>query len=157
METLHMKYSATLLAALLLAGTAVAGDVYVTTDAKGNKIYTDTPQSIPAQKLDIHSQGTNPATAAKEYSSELKRYGQDEKADSKVVTQQATTQQVAQSTAEDKVKRCTDARQRYQTLMDNWRVYEEGPNGERTYLTSEQIDAARANAKQAMNEFCAEQ
>jgi hypothetical protein len=152
-----MKHLATLLAALLLAGTAVAGDVYVTTDAKGNKIYTDTPQSIPAQKLDIHSQSTNPGTAAQQYSSEMKRYGQEEKADSKAETQQTTVQQAAQTAAEDKVKRCTDARQRYQTLMDNWRVYEEGPNGERTYLTSEQIDAARANAKQAMNEFCAGQ
>jgi hypothetical protein len=152
-----MKQMATFLAALLLAGTAVAGDVYVTTDAKGNKVYTDTPQSIPAQKLDIHTANTDPGTAAQQYSSEMKRYGQDEKADSKAETQQTTTHQVAQTTAEDKVKRCTDARQRYQTLMDNWRVYEEGPNGERTYLTSEQIDAARANAKQAMNEFCAEQ
>ncbi len=78
-----MKPFATLIAGVLLAGTAVAGDVYVTTDAKGNKIYTDTPQSIPAQKLDIHSQSTDPATAAKEYSSEMKRYGQHDKANSK--------------------------------------------------------------------------
>ena len=40
---------------------------------------------------------------------------------------------------------------------DNWRVYEAGPDGERTYLTSEQIDAARANAKKVMDEFCAGQ
>lgn len=152
-----MKQLATLLAALLLAGTAVAGDVYVTTDAKGNKIYTDTPQSIPAQKLDIHVTNPDSSPAAQQHPSEMKRYGQDEKTDSKAQTQQDTTHQAPQTTAEDKVKRCTDARQRYQTLMDNWRVYEEGPNGERTYLTSEQIDAARANAKQAMNEFCAEQ
>jgi hypothetical protein len=157
METLGMKLMALLLTGLLVAGTAIASDVYVTTDAKGNKIYTDTPQSIPAQKLDIHSQSTDPAAAAQEYSSEMKRYGQDDKADSKAQAQQAAAQQAAQTTAEDKAKRCVDARQRYQTLMDNWRVYEPGPNGERTYLTSEQIDAARANAKKSMDEFCADQ
>jgi hypothetical protein len=146
-----MKPMTALFAGLLLAGTAGAGDVYVTKDAQGKPVYTDTPQTIPAQKLDIHSQSTDPATVAKEYSSEMKRYGQDQTASAKAQTQQAT----AQTTAEDQAKRCTDARQRYQTLMSNWRVYEPGPNGERTYLTSEQLDEARVNAKKAMDEFCA--
>jgi hypothetical protein len=57
-------------------------------------------------------------------------------------------------TAEDKAKRCTDARQRYQTMMDSQKLYEQDPNGERRYLDSAEIDAARANAKQVMDEFC---
>jgi hypothetical protein len=152
-----MKPFAILLAGLLLAGTAGAGDVYVTTDAQGHTIYTDTPATVPAQKLDIHSQGTDPATAAKEYSSDMKRYGQQDKAYSKAQEQQAQAQQAAEATTEDKAKRCTDARQQYQMLMNSWRVYTSGPNGERTYLTSDQIDAARANAKQVMDEFCSDQ
>jgi hypothetical protein len=157
METLGMKPMALLLAGLLLAGSAGAGDVYVTKDAKGNTIYTDTPQTIPAQKVDIHSGSTDAATEAQDYSSEMKQYQQQDQAYAKTQTQQAAAQQATQTTAEDRAKRCTDARQRYQTLMDNWRLYEPGPNGERTYLTSEQIDAARANARQVMNEFCADQ
>ena len=41
--------------------------------------------------------------------------------------------------------------------MNSWRLYEPGPNGERTYLTSEQIDQARVSAKQVMDQFCADQ
>ena len=152
-----MKPMALLLAGLLLAGSAGAGDVYVTKDAQGNAIYTDTPQTIPAQKLDIHTASADSASDAQGTATQVKQPSQQSRSSSPAPASQATTQQAAQTTAEDKAKRCMDARQRYQTLMDNWRVYEPGPNGERTYLTSEQIDAARANAKQVMNEFCADQ
>ena len=148
-----MRHIATLLSGLLAAGPALAGDVYVTRDAQGNPIYTDTPQSIPAQKLDVHTADTDDAAVAQRYSAQMSQYAKDDQADAASQKQQ----QSAQVTAEDKTKRCTDARQRYQTLMTSWRIYEPGPNGERVYLTSEQIDQARATAKQTMDAFCAEQ
>ena len=135
-----MKPLATLLAGLLLAGAAIAGDVYVTRDAKGNLIYTDTPQSLPAQKLAIQGQGADPATATK-----------------KTVDSRNQVAQAAQDTAEDRAKRCTDARQQYQMLMTSWEVYTLSPDGKQNFLTSEQIDQARANAKQVMDQFCTDQ
>lgn len=148
-----MRHIATILTGLLAAGTALAGDVYVTKDAQGNPVYTDTPQSIPAQKLDVRTASTDDAAVAQHYSAEMAQYAKDDKAAAASQKQQQSTQ----VSAEDKTKRCTDARQRYQTLMTSWRIYEPGPNGERVYLTSEQIDQARASAKQAMDAFCAEQ
>jgi len=56
-----MRPTMLLLAMALLAGPADAGDVYVSRDAKGNVIYTDTPQTIPAQKLDVRSASSDPA------------------------------------------------------------------------------------------------
>ena len=56
-----MKQTVTLVAALLVAAGAQAGDVYVTRDAKGNPIYTDTPQTLPAEKIGIASTSTDPA------------------------------------------------------------------------------------------------
>jgi len=56
--------------------------------------------------------------------------------------------------AEDRAKRCVEARQRYQNYMEAMRLYEEGDDGQRRYLDSEGIDAARANAKKTMDEFC---
>ena len=147
-----MKSIATLLAGLLLAGAAAGGDVYVIKDAQGNLIFTDTPQTLPAQKLDIHSENTNPATATTINSSDLTRLGKEGKVNSK-----SQVTQVAQATAEDRAKRCTDARQQYQMLMTSWEVYTPGPDGKRTYLTSEQIEQARANAKQVMDQFCTDQ
>ncbi len=149
-----MKAMAMLLSGLLLSAAAGAGDVYVTTDAQGHPVYTDTPQAVPAQKVDIHTASPEPTAAVPGSSSPAK---QSAPQSTSAPSQQMTAQQAAQATAEDRAKRCTDARQRYQGLMESWRIYEPGPDGERTYLTSEQIDAARANAKKVMDEFCAGQ
>jgi hypothetical protein len=152
-----MKLMAMLLAGLLFAGTAGAGDVYVTKDAQGNPVYTDTPQAVPAQKVDVHVSNPEPAADSDEAAPAAKQPATSKAASTSSPSQQAAAQKAAQTTAEDRAQRCLDARKRYQTLMDNWRLYEPGPNGERTYLTSEQIDAARANAKQVMDQFCADQ
>ena len=50
-----------LLAAGRAGGRRRAGEVYVTRDAQGNPVYTDTPQTIPAQKLDVRTSSTDPA------------------------------------------------------------------------------------------------
>jgi hypothetical protein len=152
-----MKLTATFLAAVLLASPALAGDVYVTTDAKGNKVYTDTPQTVPAQRMNVHSASTDPAATDASYDAEMQRYAAQDKASAKAQAEKTEAKQAAQATAADQAKRCQEARQRYETLMTNWRIYEPGPNDERTYLTSEQIDAARVNAKQVMDQFCAGQ
>ena len=152
-----MKPTVTLVAALLIAAGAQAGDVYVTKDAKGNTVYTDTPQTIPAQKVGVASTPEDDAEAAERYQAEMQQLKAQDQAASQAQAQQAAAKKAGQLSAEDQAKRCTDARQRYQKLMESWRVYEPGPNGERIYLSSDQIDAARQNAKQVMDQFCSGQ
>ena len=152
-----MKPTVTLVAALLIAAGAQAGDVYVTKDAKGNPVYTDTPQSIPAQKVNIANSGTDPTVVQKRYSDTMSQYAKDDAQENKAAAKAADSANASATTAEDKAKRCTDARQRYQSLMDSPRLYEEGPNGERRYLDSPEVDAARSNAKQVMDQFCSGQ
>ena len=73
-----MKPTVTFVAALLLAAGAQAGDVYVTKDAKGNPVYTDTPVSIPAQKVNIANSTTDPAALQKRYSDEMNQYAKED-------------------------------------------------------------------------------
>jgi hypothetical protein len=157
MEAARMKPTVTLVAALLIAAGAQAGDVYVTKDAKGNPVYTDTPQTLPAEKVGIASSSTDPAVVQKRYADTMSQYAKDDAQETKSASQAADSKKASAMTAEDKAKRCTDARQRYQSLMDAQRLYEQDPNGERRYLDSAGIDAARANAKQVMDEFCSGQ
>jgi hypothetical protein len=152
-----MKPSATLVLALLVAGWAHAGDVYATRDAQGNIVYTDTPRTLPAEKLDIHSSSTDPAQVQQRYSAEMKEYSADAAASSKAVQQQADLAKAQELSAEDKAKQCAEARTRYQRYMDSWRLYEPGPDGERRYLDSDEIDEARAKAKQVMDDLCSGQ
>lgn len=137
-----MKHFATLLAGMLLASMAGAGDVYFTTDAKGQKIYTDTPQTVPARKLDLHSQSADPATAAQAVLSATGRDGQ---------------QKTPQAAADDRAAKCTEARQRYETLTNSLGVYTLGANGEQNFLTAEQMSEERVKAKQFLDKFCADQ
>ncbi len=150
-----MKTTVTLMAALLLAGGAQAGDVYVTKDAQGRPIYTDTPATIPAQKVGIANTTTDAATVQKRYAEQMKQYAADDASAQKTVTGAQDAAQAKQLSAADKAKQCADARQRYQGYMDAQRLYEDGPDGQRRYLNSAEIDAARANAKQVMDQFCA--
>jgi len=150
-----MKPTVILLTALLLAGLAQAGEVYVTRDAQGNPVYTDTPQSIPAQRLGIHSAPSNPAETQARYDEQMKQYAAADEASTKAAAAAREQAKARELTAEDRAKRCVDARQRYQAATENFRVYEQAPDGERRYLSSEEIDAVRASAKASMDEFCA--
>ena len=152
-----MKPTVTLALALLLAAGAQAGDVYVTKDAQGRPIYTDTPATIPAQKVGIASTSTDPATVQKRYADQMKQYATEDASASKAAAGADDPAKAKQLSAEDKAKRCADARQRYQSYMDAHRLYEDGPDGQRRYLTSEEIDASRASAKQVMDQFCSGQ
>ena len=150
-----MKPTVTLAIALLLSAGAWAGDVYVTKDAQGRPIYTDTPQTIPAQKVGIANTTTDPAVVQQRYSEQMQRYAKEDAAEQKADAGGADAAKAKQLTAEDKAKRCADARQRYQTYAESHRLYEQGEDGQRRYLTSEEIDAARSSAKQVMDQFCA--
>jgi hypothetical protein len=146
-----------LLATVLLAGTAGAGDVYVTRDAKGNLIYTDTPQTVPAQKLDVRSSSTDPAQVQARYDEQMKRYAAEGAAGAQSAATAADAKKAATLSAEDRAKRCAQARQRYEAAMQSYHLYVIGPDGERRYLDSAEIDTTRADAKRVMDEFCSGQ
>ena len=143
-----------LLAAVVLAGTTSAGEVYVTKDAQGNTVYTDTPQTVPAQKLDVRTSSTDPVRVQSRYAEEMKKYAADDASAGKAAATQADASKAQAQSAEDKAKRCADARNRYQAVMSSYRLYVTGPEGERRYLDSAEIDAARIDAKKVMDEFC---
>jgi hypothetical protein len=149
-----MKTTLTLLAILLLAGTAGAGEVYLTRDAQGNPVYTDTPRTIPAQRLGVRSSNTDSAEAQARYEEQMKQYAANDEASKKASAAAAEAAKARALNAEDRARRCTEARQRYDAVMNSFRLYEEGPNGERRYLTSEEIDTARAEARRMTDEYC---
>jgi hypothetical protein len=140
------------LALTVLAGTAQA-DVYKYTDDNGNTQYTDKPAKLPAQRLSVQSRRTDTV--------ELSRRAQEDQKQTEALNKPAQTpqQQTAQKaanelTAQDKAERCTKARARYDSFMNSQRLYKQNDKGEREYLSDAELDAARLNAKQSMDEFC---
>jgi hypothetical protein len=152
------RIAVTALLAFDTFASASAGEVYVTKDAQGRPIYTDRPDSLPAERVGVASRQTDPADVKKRYDEEMKQYSQTDKTSEEAARHASAAKQAKTDTAADKAKRCQEARTQYTALMNAHRVYDEGEqSGERHYLDSNEIDAARANAKAIMDEFCSGQ
>ena len=143
----------TLTTATLAAGTTAA-DVYKYKDAKGNIQYTDKPPQLPAERLNVKSQRTDIVAVQAREDAEQKQRAANQQQQAQARSQAADPKEAAQLTAKDKAERCTKARERYDTYMNSQKLYEQGADGERRYLTSEELDAARASAKASMDVLC---
>lgn len=141
----------TLAAASLAAGTAAA-DVYMYKDAKGNTQYTDKPPVLPAERLNVQSRRTDTVEAQERSQAVVQRANPN--APPAAGNSQADQKAAAETTAKDKADRCIKARERYDNYMNSQRLFEEGKDGERRYLTDAELDAARNQAKASMDAMC---
>jgi hypothetical protein len=142
-----------LLCALLIGWSSMASAVvYKWVDAQGKVQYGDNPpDGVHAEVVELlgthsgHSGSPNPnpnptVTA---------------KADKPASTVSADTKKAVDSdVAQARDKQCADAQDRYKKLIEGRRLYKTGDNGERQYLTSEEIDSERLNAKRDIDETC---
>lgn len=143
----------TVTAAPLAAGTAVA-DVYKYIDEKGNVQYTDKPPSLPAERLNVQSQRTDVVAVQERQQAEQAARAQAASNSRSQANASADQRAANELNAKDKAERCIKARERYDSYMSSQRLYEEGQDGERRYLSDAELDAARANAKAAMDTLC---
>jgi hypothetical protein len=136
---------------LALLGVAQA-EVFVTKDAQGRPVYTDRPDSLPAQKVNVATQSADAVETPPVPDEQAKAAA---KAQPDASRQAAEKRAAREMTEADKAKRCEEARAHYTMVMNSQRLYEQGPNeGERRYLDSAEIDATRENARKVMDEFC---
>jgi hypothetical protein len=56
--------------------------------------------------------------------------------------------------AANQQKLCADAQDRYKKLLEGRHLYKIGDDGQRQYMTSDQIDTERASAKQEVDTVC---
>lgn len=156
--SMHRTAIVFLAATTLFGSVASVADVFVTKDAEGRIVYTDRPDTLPAQKMNVVSKQTDVVEVRNRTQAQASANAEADKASTEAAKQAAEAKQAKKLTAADQAKRCQEARDRYQNVMNARRLYEEGATpDERRYLSSEEIDAARGSAKQVMDEFCAGQ
>ena len=146
-----------LLFAALLAWSGMASAVvYKWVDAQGKLQYGDRPpDGVHAEVVELlvahnstarsapsstQSAPTQTASAAKTAAPTMKDIN-DKNA-------------IAQDVAQTRDKQCTEAQEHYKKLIEGRRMYKTGPNGERQFLSSEEIDTERLNAKQEVDSIC---
>lgn len=70
--------------------------------------------------------------------------------------QQQIKSQVAKDVQEKRAEQCKDAQERYKKYVESRTLYKQGENGERVYLSEQELEAARVNAKRELDATCAE-
>jgi hypothetical protein len=138
----------TLAAASLAAGTTLA-DVYKYKDERGNIQYTDKPPSLPAERLNVQSQRTDVVAAQERSEAVVARQTNNAAAPAANKPEEPPA-----PTGDEKADACAKAKHRYDSFMSSQRLYEEGKDGERRYLSDTELDAARASAKASMDVMC---
>jgi hypothetical protein len=150
---LRTLFMLTAVAAAFAAGP-VAADVYKFKDDHGNVLYTDKPSTLPAERLNIQSQKTDTVAVQARAEEEMRRLQEADQASQQAAAQNSDQQQATQLTATQKAEQCAKARQRYDTYMNSQRLYQKEADGQRRYLSDEELTAARASAKASMDVMC---
>jgi hypothetical protein len=135
----------------LLARGALAAEVYRFVDADGLVVYSDRPTGAEGEEQITVSvsaaaprrASTAPAAVAEDSAAALAR-----------LTAELPREPTPDEVAADRARNCELARQKNETYSTSHRLYESLPNGERRYLTSEQIDEARAKAAADVAAWC---
>ena len=141
-----------------LAASAAAAEqfsVYKWVDENGVPQYTDRPPATAmAEQTGIHSRRTNPSSvrARKESLSDQITVQQTRRKEREEDAEKAS--QMREKTLEQRARNCEQAREREKLYMGSRRLYRPLPDGEREYLSDEELDAARAEARQAVREWC---
>ncbi len=147
--------------AILMAWSSLSSAVvYKWIDTNGKLQYGDRPpDGVHAEVVEML--GTHPALHA--MTSPATSQSGASATPAKMVAQNSSQpgeakdnvkQEVAADVAQAKEKQCTEAQDRYKKLIEGRRIYKAGPDGERQYLTSDEIDSERVNAKRDIDDTC---
>jgi hypothetical protein len=143
-----------LLFAALLAWSGMAGAViYKWVDAQGKLQYGDRPpDGVHAEVVELL--GTHVARGAPAKTPESAPILKTANRDQPNLDDAGVKKAVANDVAQSREKQCADAQDRYKKLIEGRRLFKTGADGERQYLTSEEIDSERLNAKRDLDATC---
>jgi hypothetical protein len=120
--------------------------VYKWVDAQGKVQYGDRPpDGVHAEVVELLGVNNHASAAAASAAS---------KGPAAPAAPSETKKAVDADVATARQKQCAEAQERYKKLIDGRHLYKTGDNGERQYLTSEEIDAERLNTKRDVDELC---
>lgn len=143
----------TLLMGLMISAGAAAG-VYRWVDAQGNVHYSDKPQSQQAEELQIQSRPTDPSrvNAQRQAMQEQAQQHAEQREEQRQAKKEQETE--AADEAQKRATNCTKAKERQERYQTAHRLYKPLPDGERQYLSAEEIDKARADANAEVAKWC---
>jgi len=143
-----------LAAGLLSAGLAASGaraeDIWKWVDSQGHVQYSDrwTPGAvlIKGDRPRANSSGSHSDDQA-QLDATSKRIDDD-------LSREDAQRAVQKDQSEARAAQCKQAKEQYQKAIQARRIYHEDANGERTYLTDDEAEKARVQARLDMQNAC---
>lgn len=148
------KLFAALIAAIGLGFGVAAADVYTWVDDEGEVHYSDKPDYIPAERLNVRTQPANPARMA------AQAEDQETLDQARLIRehQEIEDNQAAEADRQfvlaERESNCQKARERMEVYTEAHRLYRPTAEGGREYLSADEIDRARADTMKDVNEWC---
>jgi len=139
-------------AAMMMWSCMASAVVYKWVDAQGKLQYGDRPpDGVHAEVVEGLGTHTSPPVSRPVASSSSTTNASTANAPPK---EDSDKQAVDDDVAATRDKQCADAQANYKKLIEGRRIYKTGADGERQYLTSDQIDTERVNAKKEVDAIC---
>jgi len=140
-----------------LSAIAMAEEVavYRWVDKDGVQHFTDRPPSgTPAERTGIRSQRTDRAALQARVERQSESISEAQKRRSDSADERDELAEERAETRKQRAENCEKAKQRLETYATARRLYRPMPGGEREYLSSEEMDTARASAQQEVDDWC---
>jgi hypothetical protein len=141
-----------------MAGAAEEGAVYLWVDKNGTPHSQDRPPegAESAKELSMRYKLTDGQAVAASNKRKTELSDAAQTREKQQAEDKTADQEDKQKVAGEREQGCNSAKEKLQKYETAHRLYKPGPDGQRTYLTDEETDAARADARKAVEEWCGE-
>ena len=153
-KTMRLKATAlALLLAITVTGTVFASEIYKWVDEQGQVHYGDRPTGdTTEERLSIRSQPTDPEAVKNQVQARLA--AQETTAETMANESQGPSKEQLRAEAQEREQKCVTYRDRLERFTYSRHLYRENENGEREYLDEEEMQAARDQVQDQIDEYC---
>ncbi|MCE7902806.1 MAG: DUF4124 domain-containing protein [Gammaproteobacteria bacterium PRO9] len=160
MTRLSLASALLLLGLAAPVGSALAQEaaVYRWVDGQGVPHFSDQPPADhDAQEMTVHYRRTDKAAMQAQTKAKAELAAAGATREGLESEANAAAEADRQKVLAERQTNCKAAKDRVTQYNNALRLYRPGPNGERVYLTNEELDVERANANQAVEQWCSGQ
>lgn len=143
-----------LITTLVVSGAAMADNVYKSVDEDGIVAFSDRPDAAWEETVELAISHTDSDQIKQENKADAEMataVGIREAGEAEGAVEQANRQA---KLAQQRATQCEAAQKRSEKYNTHRRLYKALPNGEREYLSDDELDTARVDAARSVDELC---
>lgn len=142
--------------ATVLAGSALASDIYRYTDAEGNVHYVDRPTGDPTEErvAIVSKRSAITQTQARSEPPPVAGAPAEQSSGEAAAEPKKLTRAEKKAAAREKAEKCQGYRDQLEMLVTSRRLFREDENGERVYLNDDETQEARNKVQELIEENC---